>query len=685
MSSKKNHCSNDIEIKEAHCCCMHEHKEEQNHAHNHEHIGEHCEDECEDHCHHEHKMGCGCCSTEESDSVFARLSEHLEKPIYLIVSFVALLANVLLSFIITGKGHNHGVVATLAWYDYLSIIAVVLSGFPIVYAGLYNFFIKRRIKSSLLITIAIFASVYIGELFTAGEVALLMAFGEYLENRTVRKAKQGISRLMSMVPSEVSVLDNGVEISKSISKVQIGEVVKIRPGETIALDGIVVNGSSAIDQSNITGESIPVDVHKDSRVYSGSVNTHGTIDIQVINLANNSSMQRMIKLMNMADSSKSNIENIADKWSAWLVPIALVIAVLVYIITGDIVRMVSVLVVFCPCAFALATPTCIVAAIGNASKKGVLIKNKNAVEYLAKSDLFAFDKTGTLTTGKLNVSEIVPLSDMDTHSIMQIAASLEYHSEHPLAKAIVRYAKQKDIALLDVHNFRAIAGIGIDGSIDGVLYSITKATHSVADKLASDGKATMMLSREGEELAIIALADEIKQNAPDTITRLASQGVDSILLSGDNAMACKNIATKLNIKHFKAALMPEQKLESIAELRRKHVVTMVGDGMNDAPALKSADVSVSMADSGSDISVEASDIVLLGDDVGKLPYVKRLSTITLHNIKINLTVAMGINLVAVVLSVLGLLSPVLGALVHNLGSVFVTLNATRLYGMHIDE
>lgn len=623
---------------------------------------------------------CSCCEHEEEHGNFlSELAEELEKPIYIIISFIALLCTLILS--LTMKDGSSGV----KWYDYISLVAVVLSGFPLIYSGIYNLFVKRRIKSSLLITIAIFASIYIGEIFTAGEVALLMALGEYLEDRTVEKAKNGISRLMKLVPNDVSVLEDGKEIKKHIDEVEVGEVIKLRPGETIALDGVVVNGNSAVDQRNITGESLPIDVHKGSKVYSGSVNMQGTIDVEVTNIADNSSMQRMIALMRMTDSSKSRIENTADKWSAILVPVALLIALIVYIVTQDIVRTVSVLVVFCPCAFTLATPTCIVAAIGHAGKNGVLIKDKNAVENLAKSNLMAFDKTGTLTSGRLTVSEVVPLGSESPEEILRLAASLEYSSEHPLAKAIVMQAEKDNVQLHDVKDFKAIAGWGIEGSIDGVKYSISRTKHSAADELASEGKATMILKRGDEDIAVIALSDEIKENSASTISALKEQGVNSVLLSGDNQSACKHIAEKLNIEHYKAELMPEDKLKYIAKFRENHTVSMVGDGMNDAPALKSADVSICMADSGSDVSVEASDIVLLGDDIGKLPYIKRLCCKTLKNIKLNLSVAMIINLAAVVLSIMGLLSPVFGALMHNLGSVFVTLNAARLYRVEIEK
>lgn len=626
---------------------------------------------------------CSCQVENKKHSKLSKFVEELEKGKYLFLSLIFVLLSFLLPLFIEGGFHEHEFgesqnVFALPWYHYLAIVPIFISGLPIIYAGLRNLFVHRRIKSSLLITIALFASIGIGQLLVAAEIAFLMALGEYLEAKTVANAKQGINRLMQILPSEVSVLVGEEEQKIDIDKVKVGDLIRVRPGELIALDAQVVEGESSVQQSNITGESLPVDVTKGSMLYSGTQNLQGSLLLRVCNTSDNSSMQRMIELMNMAEHSKSKIENTADKWAAWLVPIALVVAIIVYLFTQDIVRMVSVLVVFCPCAFALATPTCVVAAIGQASGKGVLIKNKTVLEALAKCQTMAFDKTGTLTQGKLLVSDILPLAEIDEAEILKIAHSLEYYSEHPLAQAIVAHAKGQE--RYAVEDFSASAGRGVQGRIEGGLYRIERTQHPSALAFAEQGMATMLLESEGRELAIIALQDSLKANAKDCINKLHSLGMESVLLSGDSKAAVAHMAESLNIKEYLAGLLPEEKVEAIQNLKfQGKTVAMVGDGMNDAPALKIADASIAMADSGSGVSVEAADIVLLGGDIGKLPYVKKLAEKTIWNVKFNLTLAMGINIVAVILSAAGLLNPLFGALVHNAGSVLVTLNAALLY------
>lgn len=644
-------------------CGCHHHEHDHEHSHEHEH-------------HHAHIH----------QSKLRLLAAELEKGKYVLLSFFVLL----LSFgipLLEGGLHQHAFgesqsLLALEWHEYLSIIPILLCGIPIVYGGLYNLLAKRRIRSSLLITIAIFASIYIGQLLVAGEVAFLMALGEYLEDKTLSKAKRGIDRLMKLVPDTVKVLVDGQETEKHIADVQVGELLRIRPGEIIPLDGEVAEGSSAINQSNITGESLPVDVSTGSKVYSGSQNMQGSLLLRVMSKSDSSSMQRMISLMNMAEHSKARIEHIADRWAAALVPAALVVALLVYLLTGDIVRMVSVLVVFCPCAFALATPTCIVAAIGQASGKGVLIKNKTAIEILAKCDTMAFDKTGTLTRGRLSLSDVLPLTQVRKEEILKISRSLEHHSEHPIAKAIVSH--EKDAERYAVEDFRALTGLGVEGRIAGKSYRIVKTAHPKAKELAKQGKATMALLEDDAEIAILALRDELKSEARATIEKLNQMGVKTVLLSGDSEEACQSIAAELSIEEYRAELLPEDKLYAIESLKQQaRAVTMIGDGMNDAPALKMADASVAMADSGSGVSVEAADIALLGDDIAKLPYVKRLAEVTIRNVKFNLSISMLINFAAVILSALGMLNPLAGALVHNVGSVLVTLNAALLYRRRI--
>ncbi len=616
------------------------------------------------------ESSCSSCSI-KTDNKFEKFLEILGQPKYLVISFVAIMLSLFLPLL------------NMPWGVHFAWISIFLSGIPLFYAGFTNLFVYKKIKSTLLISIAMIASIAIGEVFAAGEIAFIMALGEFLEDITVSKAKNGIKTLMSHMPDGALVLEGDKEVWHNIDDIVPGLKIRIRPGEIIPVDGEVIRGNSAIDQSSITGESLPVDVELSSKVFSGTINLEGSIDIVAEKSGKDSSIQKMLDLLQMAEKSKSPMENLADKWAAWLVPIALIIAAFTYVFTQNITRAVTVLVVFCPCALALATPTAVVASIGRATKLGILIKSKSALEALSKIKHMAFDKTGTLTQAKLEVTDIISLkNELSEDEVLRLAASLEAYSEHPLGKAIYKHAKNNNVEFYEVDNFKAITGHGVEGHINTVYYSAGKALN-VADEHKhhlNNGKALIALNRADEVLAYIALADTLKPKASTTIKELINLGVEPILLTGDNELAAKNIANSLNISNVHANLLPTEKVEAIQNLKAKHgLVAMVGDGMNDAPALKTADVSIAMADIGSDVSVEAADIALLGDDISKLPFLKRLADKTFKTIRLNLSLAMLINFVAIALSISGILTPVTGALVHNAGSVLVVLNAAMLY------
>ena len=393
-----------------------------------------------------------------------------------------------------------------------------------------------------------------------------------------------------------------------------------------------------------------------------------------------------------ADKNQAPTQRIADKWASWLVPVALLIAVAAFLITKDIVRAVTVMVVFCPCALVLATPTAIMAAIGQATKHGVIIKSGEALEKMGRVDTIAFDKTGTLTYGKLEVTDIISLGEMSEDELLALTASAESRSEHPLAKAIVEKAKRSELAHTEIKDFKMTAGKGISASVNGVTYSlgnegfiaesgctINKEATVTLDKLRSEGKASVIVSDREKIVGIIALSDVLRPEAADMVGRLRNMGTRSVLLTGDNRKAAEYFAGKAGITEVRADLLPEQKVENIEALKNEGKVCMIGDGVNDAPALKIADVGVAMGAMGSDIAVEAADVALMTDDITRLPYLKWLSNTTVKTIKGAITLSMCINFVAVTLSVLGILTPTTGALVHNAGSCFVVLLAALLY------
>jgi heavy metal translocating P-type ATPase len=573
-------------------------------------------------------------------------------------------------------------------------ITVVISGYPLLYLAFYRLIRQKWISSALLITIAMVASIFIGELFAAGEVAFIMAIGSLLEDRTVEKAKKGIHNLIRLAPKQARRLTNETEELVPVENTLIGDILRVLPGEMIPTDGIILKGNTSIDQSVITGESLPVDKTAGDMVYCGTLNRFGSVDIQTTQLSKDSSLQKMIDMVKEAETKKAPMQRIVDKWATWLVPIALSIAVGAYVITGDIVRAVTVLVVFCPCALALATPTSIIAAIGQATKHGVIIKSGEALENMGRANTIAFDKTGTLTKGELAVTNIATYSSGVTNKeLLSLAASAESRSEHPLAKAVIAKAKADGIGIIQSEEFVMIPGKGVSASVSGEMvfcgnrnYLLEKGidlNEQVLKELETfqmQGKASILVAKSGQLLGIVTLADALRTEASEVISELTLMGVRTVLLTGDNARAAEYISREVGIAEIKADLLPGDKVSAISQIQAEgRKVCMVGDGVNDAPALKTANVSVAMGAMGSDIAIDAAEIILMGDDIQKIPYLKRLSNTTLSTIKLNITVSMIINFVAVTLSVFGLLTPVTGALVHNAGSVLVVLNAALLY------
>lgn len=582
-------------------------------------------------------------------------------------------------------------------------VTVVISGLPLLYLALTRLIFQKWISSALLISMAMVASIAINELFAAGEVAFIMAIGAILEDMTVARAKKGISKLISLVPQQgrklIQTVDGIREEIVSVEHISTDDILRVLPGEMIPVDGIIIYGNTSVDQSVMTGESLPVDKKERDSVFCGTMNCYGSIDICATQVGKDSSLQKMIDMVKEAENKKAPMQKIVDKWATWLVPIALLIAIAAYIITNDIVRAVTVLVVFCPCALALATPTSIMAAIGQATKHGILIKSGEALECMGNIDCIAFDKTGTLTYGNLKVSDIICLDKTISNiELVSKAASVEKRSEHPLGKAIVQYAEDNRLVVSEVEDFQMVPGKGVRATMSSKtvicgnsLYikenfiAETDEMQNILNDLRNQGKAAILVAEHGIIIGIIALSDTIRSSAKNAIAKLYAMNTDIVLLTGDNHQAAKHIANQVGIKNVRADLLPAQKVSCIEDLQKEtKIVCMIGDGVNDAPALKTANVSIAMGSMGSDIAIDAADIALMSDNIDKIPYLKRLSNSTLRTIKGNITASMAINAVAIVLSVLGLLTPITGALVHNAGSVLVVLNAALLYDRNFD-
>ena len=579
---------------------------------------------------------------------------------------------------------------------YLAWVCVVICGFPLLYLAGFRIAHNRgisKISSALLISMAMIAAVLIGDLFAAGEVAFIMEIGALLEDMTTARARKGLKKLIALSPETGRVLRSGKEVIIPAAEIQKGDLLRILPGEIIPVDGVIRAGETSVDQSAMTGESMPVDKVVGDEVFSGTINRFGSMDMEAVKVGQDSSLQKLIRLVEEADKKQAPAQRIADRWASWLVPIALLIAVFAFVITGDIVRAVTVLVVFCPCALVLATPTAIIAAIGQAAKQGVIIKSGEALEKMGKVDTVAFDKTGTLTYGRLEVSDIISVSTIHETELLGIAAAAESRSEHPLGKAITEKAKREGVKTDPATGFQMAAGKGIRAVIGGKTYDLGNEKYLLEkgavlppevsaqlDRLREEGKASVIVAADGCVIGMIALSDTLRPEAAGAIKRLNGMGAASVLLTGDNRRAAAYFAAEAGISEVRADLLPEHKVEILTEWKQNgKTVCMIGDGINDAPALKTADVGVAMGAMGSDIAVEAAEVALMTDGLDKVPYLKWLASATVKTIKGAITLSMGINLIAVTLSVLGILTPTTGALVHNAGSCFVVLLAALLY------
>lgn len=659
--------------------------------------------------------------------------EEKKSVIFLIVSAIALI----LSFF---------KVFTIGPID-LSWIAILLCGLPIIKDAIVGLVTEFDIKADLLVSIALIASIIIGEIFAAGEIAFIMAIGGLLEEFTVARSRAGIEKLIHLTPRTARRVSNknGVTNEEIIDakKVEIGDLIQVLPGETVPVDGELINGETSIDQSIMTGEPVPIDKIKGDEVFSGTVNQFGSFVMKATKIGKDSSLQRMIDLVESADADKSKIVRLTDKWATWIVVIALSAAIGTYFLTGEIIRSVTVLVVFCPCALVLATPTAIVAAIGNLTRYGVLIKEGDALERLSKIKNILFDKTGTLTYGKPEVLDLIEYKsdesidnninnqygsnessnenidnnfksnisnneNMDNNSLIKILASLENKSEHPLGKSIVNYYKNLNIdnngsessvnngaTFLDVDNFEMIIGKGVKGLVNGeeVLAGNEELLISKSDveidqlwvknnllSFIDNGATIIYIAINNNLRGALILGDSLREDAKETINHIKELDLNPVLLTGDTEKPAKHMADQVGIDQLYYDSLPETKMKVIDGYQdiKNEFVAMVGDGVNDAPSLKKAHVGIAMGGIGSDIAVDAADIALVGDDIKSIPHLLGISKKVMQTININIIISLSLNFVAIILAMLGILDPITGALVHNVGSVLVVIYSSLL-------
>ncbi|MCD8020906.1 MAG: cation-translocating P-type ATPase [Clostridiales bacterium] len=574
-------------------------------------------------------------------------------------------------------------------------IAIILCGIPIILEAIIGLVTEFDIKADVLVSLALIASIAIGEIFAAGEVAVIMQLGGLLEELTVRKARSGMEKRVKLTPTTARILGaNGEERIVPSEQVQVSDRIRVLPGETVPVDGVILSGQTSINQAVMTGESMPVDKTVGDEVSSGTVNQFGAFDMEAMKVGEDSSIQRMIRLVQSADAGKAKIVGLADRWATWIVVIALTAAALTWLLTGQIIRAVTILVVFCPCALVLATPTAIMATIGNATKHGFLVREGDALERLANVKKITFDKTGTLTYGTpqvVCVKSAVP--EIATDTIYQFCAAAEQLSEHPLGKAIVKcYKDETRRELPSCEQFAMLPGRGVSAEVKekkilaGNLEMMSEEAVTLNDDILAETTTflkqrctVIYVSADGNLLGFLVLSDTPRENSAAMIDQLKQLSVEPVLLTGDNGEAAASIARQLHIDDIHAECLPEDKLRWIGSYQDKQeAVCMIGDGVNDAPALKKADVGIAMGGIGSDIAVDAADIALVDDKVEELPHLIALSKRMMVTIKLNMTFSLTLNFIAIVLAITGILNPIVGVLVHNAGSVLVIINSALL-------
>lgn len=566
-------------------------------------------------------------------------------------------------------------------------VAIILCGVPIILEAVIGLVTRFDIRADVLVSIALIASICIHEVFAAGEIAVIMQLGALMEDLTVARAKSGIEKLVRLTPQIARIVTESGQSFVHLEEVRAGDVLRVLPGETVPVDGVILSGETSINQAILTGESLPVDKKAGDEVFSGTVNQFGAFHMKATKVGEDSSIQRLIRLVQSADAGKAKIVSLADRWATWIVVIALSAAMVTWWLSGEIIRAVTILVVFCPCALVLATPTAIIAAIGNATKHGFLVREGDALERLAVVDRITFDKTGTLTYGTPEVITVRSVSDHTEQDIYSYTAAAEKLSEHPLGKAIVKcYGKE----LPDPDSFHMEPGAGVTASVHGktVLAGSRKLLidngaafpeSDEADRHIRQGSTVIYIALDSVPAGYIVLADTLREESAEMIRKLGSFGVTPVLLTGDHESSAAFISGKLGIREYKAGCLPEDKLAAIGKMQAGGCrVCMIGDGINDAPALKKSDVGIAMGGVGSDIAIDAADIALVDDEIKELPHLLALSRRMMTTIKVNLTFSLSLNFLAIILAITGLLGPVIGALVHNAGSILVIINSALL-------
>lgn len=567
----------------------------------------------------------------------------------------------------------------------IGVLIVAAGGLPI-YRNVIRAALKRQVISHTLMTIGVLAALVVGQWVTAAIVVIFMRVGEYVEHFTTESARRAVKELIAVAPQTARVERDHVEVEVPVSEVRVNEAVIVRPGEKIPVDGEVISGHATVDQSSITGESMPIEVSNGSHVFAATIAKLGSLRVKTLRVGADTTFGRVVKMVEEAEAHRADVQRLADKFSAYYLPVVAAIAALTFLISRNPLSTAAVLVVACSCSFALATPVAMLASIGGSAKRGLLIKGGKYLETLARADVVLVDKTGTLTLGQPQITDVIPLDGLPHSEVLTLAASAERYSEHPLAEAVRTAARAQNAQFYEPENFESIPGMGIRATINGSLIAVgnrrlipSADSLPVVKQLEEQGKTLLFLSREDQLTGILAAADTLRPEVPAALAELRALGIKHIeLLTGDNERTASALAEKLGVA-YRADLLPENKIEIVKQYQAKgHTVVMIGDGVNDAPALAQSDVGIAMGAAGSDIAIEAAHIALMREDWTLVPQAFRIARRTMGIVKMNLAFTALYNVIGLSLAAFGILPPVLAAAAQSLPDLGILSNSARL-------
>lgn len=565
-------------------------------------------------------------------------------------------------------------------------IALVIAGGWSVFRNVIRATLQRQIISHTLMTLGAIAALVVGEWVTAAIVVVFMRVGDYIERLTTESARRAVKELSALAPQIARVEREGTEVEVPVADVKVGETVIVRPGEKIPVDGVVVAGHATVDQSAITGEAMPVEVASGSHVFAATIARLGSLRVKTLRIGADTTFGRVIHMVEEAETHRAEVQRFADRFSAYYLPIVAGLAALTFLLSRNPLTTAAVLVVACSCSIALATPVAMLASIGGSAKRGLLIKGGKYLEALARADVVLVDKTGTLTLGQPQITDVIPLNNVSASDVLVLAASAERYSEHPLAEAVRAAARAQKLSLHEPQDFEAIPGMGVRAKVNGTPIVVGNRrlipaveTWPIAPHLERQGKTLLFVAHNDDLVGVLAAADTLRPEVPAALAELRALGVKHIvLLTGDNERVAAPLAEKLGVP-YRANLLPEDKIQIAKDYQAQgHTVVMIGDGVNDAPALAQSDIGIAMGAAGADIAIEAAHIALMREDWTLVPEVFRIARRTMRVVKMNLAFTAVYNMVGLTLAALGILPPVLAAAAQSLPDLGILANSARL-------